>query len=42
MELQWCDLPIFVLRMHVDGNEKMLTSETFPICLMIIKMNWMS
>lgn len=31
MELQWCDLPIFVLRMHVDGNEKMLTSETFPI-----------
>lgn len=31
MELQWRDLPIFVLRMHVDGNEKMLTSETFPI-----------
>lgn len=31
MELQWYDLPIYVLRMHVDGNEKMLTSETFPI-----------
>lgn len=31
MELQWYDLPIFVLRMHVHGNEKKLTSETFPI-----------
>lgn len=31
MELQWYDLPIYVLRKHVDGNEKMLTSETFPI-----------
>lgn len=31
MELQWYDLPIYVLRMHVNGNEKMLTSETFPI-----------
>lgn len=31
MELSYYDLPIYVLKMHVKGDEKMLTSETFPI-----------
>lgn len=31
MELNWYEHPIYILRKHVKGTEKMLTSETYPL-----------
>lgn len=31
MELNWYEYPIYILKKHVKGTEKMLTSETYPL-----------
>ena len=31
MELNWYELPIYILRKHVKETGKMLTSETYPL-----------